>query len=1019
MPNIKLKDAGGVANPYYDINTLSVPLSDGEGVATFISEHLIMQQKNADWNVTDPNDPAYIANKPEIFNAEDELPDASGLQDGLVLGVKNGEWAPIEVSTVESNLPEINKDTDEGKVLGVSNGEWAIVMPAAGGADWNAAENTLGYIANKPDNFVFSDDLETALAPYAQTAEIETILEDYTKTEDITETLKDYAKTEDITETLKDYAKTSEVENTLENYVKTVDAESTYAKQQAVNEAFETINTEIEGLIATDEQLNDNIQLVTTDLATYKEEVTQEFKNTQADWNLTSGLASVKNRPLYADGPSHNYNDIGGTWVASSFASNRYRTQSKFHCNNFTADKTFTVIWDGIVYENCECRDVTMQYKYQQNNTSHYRDFEVRNVIGNPGLWAWGDTATSYGNTGVKPASDYDIEPELPFVFSAFPNTAVSSAGDDKGLSDFDYVVTTTKGPHTLELYSDIKKVASYLLPDEALLKQVQSDWAETDSTKSSFILNKPASIEQIAADWTQTNPNAKDYIKNKPFGYQDDFFPAKEFTFVYDDLLGAYKTQINLPDIFHTMSPGWDYTETSFVLSWNGTKTQAITPKYTTWRGKTNTSDEYRTYALGNSTIYPCDPNLYETPKTNNGPNEKFLLCWDNIDGAWLYTYEPGAHSFGMSLSLKPTQRLDKSWLPADVLYSQTQADWNEKSTSSPAYIKNKPSDTYYQANWNEKDSAKPGFIQNKPTLFTPKNTPYEGDQLIYNGNAWEAIKPHINWESETFCDLGYIYNKPFGVIDTIIPEKTIQLNAENKKYAEGGWNLNLPASISPNDIVDLNQTYTLTVNDSTYVTKVYNFATSSSLIAQLCPIVFGNPYLLSLQYGSVDPQCIIAEALDNGLPYCYYLIGWGSVSSWKLISRNSDVTTATVKVTTIEPITKKLDKKYLPDDLLDNLQIKVDTTLSQAGMAADAKTVGTKLAQGEKMISDIDKRIYFGEEYAGQLLFIGEDGYPTRLMLGRGLSIKNNVLMVVESSETTAELDVCVLDTMVLPDE
>lgn len=175
MPDVILKDAGGEPRVYSDIDSVSLPVSETE-TATFISQHLIQNQVQADWNQTDNTQPDYIKNKPEIFEAEDELPEINAEEDeGKVLGVLNGAWDKIRVSVSGSgsDLPEINASEDEGKVLGVVNGVWdKMTASLSGGVNADYAENdetAPSFIKNRPfyettlvEEFSAETDLESA-----------------------------------------------------------------------------------------------------------------------------------------------------------------------------------------------------------------------------------------------------------------------------------------------------------------------------------------------------------------------------------------------------------------------------------------------------------------------------------------------------------------------------------------------------------------------------------------------------------------------------------------------------------------------------------------------------------------------------------------------------------------------------------------------------------------------------------------------------------------------------------------
>ena len=95
MPDISLVNSANKEVEYSNVDTVVLNTTDG-GTATYVSEHLIQNQVQADWNQTDDTQPDYIKNKPETFESEPELPEVTTDDNGKVfLGVVDGAWGAV------------------------------------------------------------------------------------------------------------------------------------------------------------------------------------------------------------------------------------------------------------------------------------------------------------------------------------------------------------------------------------------------------------------------------------------------------------------------------------------------------------------------------------------------------------------------------------------------------------------------------------------------------------------------------------------------------------------------------------------------------------------------------------------------------------------------------------------------------------------------------------------------------------------------------------------------------------
>lgn len=142
MPDILLKNASGEDVTYENVNAVNLRNTDG-GTETFVSNNLIQNQVQADWNQTDETAVDFIKNKPETFETEAELPEVTEADNGKVLGVVNGLWSKM-------NAPSGSGSGSSGA---------SSVQP-----NWNQNDSTQAdYIKNRP--FYIGDETSTTLLP--------------------------------------------------------------------------------------------------------------------------------------------------------------------------------------------------------------------------------------------------------------------------------------------------------------------------------------------------------------------------------------------------------------------------------------------------------------------------------------------------------------------------------------------------------------------------------------------------------------------------------------------------------------------------------------------------------------------------------------------------------------------------------------------------------------------------------------------------------------------------------------
>lgn len=70
---------------------------------------------------------------------------------------------------------------------------------------------------------------------------------------------------------------------------------------------------------------------------------------------------------------------------------------------------------------------------------------------------------------------------------------------------------------------------------------------------------------------------------------------------------------------------------------------------------------------------------------------------------------------------------------------YTQVQSDWNQTSTTSPAYVKNKP--TVTQADWNTVSTTSASYIKNRPPIWVNGVATTSEKQLVFKGTITSGV--------------------------------------------------------------------------------------------------------------------------------------------------------------------------------------------------------------------------------------------------------------------------------------
>lgn len=1046
MPEVKLKDQVGDTQTFSEVDYVQLNTSDG--VATYVSEHLILQQVQADWTEENTESPAYIQHKPTFPNVGDLLPEIDEEKDeGKILGIVNGEWQKTDMPEAP-NVPTPNWTAEEGQPGYIIN-KPTIPNPQVQ-TDWNAiqeegAEINLAVIKNKPTDLVNeqyvkerikeipqpnweeSDETSKAFIQNKPFSLPSGLIQEGTYTAVYNSSDKYYVYEVENKNFALEIGKNYGVKFNGKSYIiqceefpgKFTDALSGrldgLGNPALVKLAGYTFKPDVANI-------NSSYDFFITDSYVY---TTKEGEFTlylcesdsikkldgllvpddlweKPDWNETipSNPGYIKNRPTKQE--------LQGNWDQNDYTKMDYIKnkpfgnvpvlvpQGNYQLTNPTDTSTSARPLDGVtpkhrigVGESYNVyyggKTYTLQSKqFTVANNNSYTNATILECIGTPSLCKNGTHLGDPSFTHIK--EDFPSENTYPFCITK------NAVYIRRGSSDSNYQ------KYTFEAYKTdgILKIDKKWLPSDAF---VQANWNQTDSSAVDFIKNKPTiPAAQIQANWAQTDVNAKDYIKNKPetleFVQSDwnetdpnknsfilnkptipgaqiqadyDQLDSRQVDFIKNKIVGYKPDLVLRTDLTFTEAPVSGYYQAPIEF--------CIEPKHATsyniiYQGKTYKASEqsYQDssagyfYGIGNTDLAIINNKLVNV-EHNYFPEVPFFI---DTEASIVYIAGPEPDQYNRGFRITEVDnviKLDSKFLRGSLL----------------------------------------------PEI---NDTSYINPYITWTNSEWTAGEfPIPNWEETDMLSSNFIDNKPFGKRSGYFyGTKALEVKNENYYYGltMGKYDKTLESGVTGKVVID-NNTYQATCKKARDYNIVSTIDNGSGELDREA-LVLGNVSLLKY-----SPFIQSFTSSNTGENYCF-VIYRDLMQNLTVVLFVTDRSYTKVTYERISEEYMKIDKKYLPDDLV----IPTDKYLLKEDSPADAKATGEKIQETKNLINKVEQKVRLGAEYAGQLVYVGEDGYPSVLRLGRGLTIKNGVLMVVESSsETTSELDVGILDTMILPDE
>ena len=286
----------------------------------------------------------------------------------------------------------------------------------------------------------------------------------------------------------------------------------------------------------------------------------------------------------------------------------------------------------------------------------------------------------------------------------------------------------------------------------------VQADWSETTSSEDSFIRNKPDLPSNIPDAPTAGSSNQVYELQvstNGVSSWQVAYLPTN----VKITAGGSFPGSPNEGDL-HFSTTAIE-TPPSNVRDTDGTTARTSVLK----------GDIYEYELIDGNDVWVLEGNLDTAPPLASGSDDGLLSSSDftKIAGIAAGAEVNVQSDWNESTTTSDAFILNKPTIPA----AQIQSDWNQTTTTSLDFIKNKPSipDAQIHSDWNQTDADAVDFIENKPTIPTIPDVATDTEDGLMSGtdkskldgiSSGAEVNVQPDWNQTTTTADDFIKNKP-----------------------------------------------------------------------------------------------------------------------------------------------------------------------------------------------------------------------------------------------------------------